>query len=41
LLTTEPNEEVRGVGLRRMPVILRTEAEYARWLDPSITHGRH
>lgn len=37
LLTTEPNEEVKGVGHHRMPVILRTEAEYARWLDPEIT----
>ena len=37
MLTTEPNEEVRGVGHHRMPVILRTEAEYARWLDPEIT----
>ncbi|BBO35716.1 SOS response-associated peptidase [Lacipirellula parvula] len=36
LLTTEPNEEVRSVGHHRMPVILQTEAEYARWLNPEI-----
>lgn len=36
-LTTTPNAEVSAVGKDRMPVILRTEAEYARWLDPSIT----
>src|SRR5690606_8635478 len=36
LLTTEPNEEVRGVKHHRMPVILQSEAEYARWLDPEI-----
>ena len=27
---------MRGVGHHRMPVILRAEAEYARWLDPEI-----
>lgn len=36
LLTTEPNEEVLGVGHHRMPVILSSEEEYARWLDPEI-----
>ena len=36
LLTTLPNEEVRGVGHHRMPVILQREAEYARWLNPEI-----
>jgi putative SOS response-associated peptidase YedK len=35
-LTAEPNEEVRGVGHHRMPVILSSEAEYSRWLDPEI-----
>ncbi len=36
LLTTEPNEEIRSVGHHRMPVILQSEAEYERWLDPEI-----
>ena len=36
LLTTEPNADVRAVHHPRMPVILQSEAEYARWLDPEI-----
>jgi putative SOS response-associated peptidase YedK len=34
LLTTEANEIVAGVGHPRMPVVLRSEAEYGAWLDP-------
>jgi putative SOS response-associated peptidase YedK len=34
LLTTVPNAEVQSVGHNRMPVMLTTEAEYARWLNP-------
>ena len=37
LLTTEPNELVRAVGHPRMPVMLTSEAEYARWLNPELT----
>jgi putative SOS response-associated peptidase YedK len=37
LLTTEPNEAVAAVGHNRMPVVLTTRDEYARWLDPEIT----
>lgn len=36
LLTTEPNEEVRGVGHHRMPVILQSDEQYARWMNPEI-----
>ena len=36
MLTTEPNAEVRSVGHHRMPVLLRTEEEYAAWLNPEI-----
>ncbi len=35
-LTTEPNAEVRGVGHHRMPVILQSEEQYARWMNPEI-----
>jgi putative SOS response-associated peptidase YedK len=36
MLTREPNAEVRGVGHHRMPVLLMSEEQYARWLDPEI-----
>jgi putative SOS response-associated peptidase YedK len=36
LLTTEPNAEVRDIGHHRMPVILQSEAAYARWTDSEI-----
>jgi putative SOS response-associated peptidase YedK len=36
MLTTEPNAEVRGAGHHRMPVLLTSEEQYARWLDPEI-----
>jgi putative SOS response-associated peptidase YedK len=36
LLTTTPNAEVKSVGHHRMPVLLTSEEEYRRWLDPEI-----
>ena len=36
LLTTEANELVRSVGHPRMPVLLTSEEQYARWLDPNV-----
>jgi|GEM_PF-2749984 len=36
LITTEPNAEVRSVGHDRMPVLLTSEDEYARWLDREV-----
>ena len=36
LITTEPNAEVRSIGHDRMPVMLTSENEYARWLDHEI-----
>lgn len=38
LLTTEANASVRAVGHPRMPVMLTSEADYARWLNPELTH---
>lgn len=37
LLTTEPNALVESVGHNRMPVVLRGEEQYARWLNPETT----
>jgi putative SOS response-associated peptidase YedK len=36
LLTTEANELVRSVGHPRMPVLLTSEEQYARWLNPEL-----
>jgi hypothetical protein len=36
MLTTERNAEVRSVGHHRMPVLLTSREQYARWLDPEI-----
>lgn len=35
-LTTEPNAEIRSIGHHRMPIVLRTEEQYAAWLNPDI-----
>lgn len=37
LLTTEANDLVRSIGHPRMPVLLTTEDQYARWLNPEFT----
>jgi putative SOS response-associated peptidase YedK len=37
LLTTEANDIVRSVGHPRMPVMMTSEADYARWLNPELT----
>jgi putative SOS response-associated peptidase YedK len=37
LLTTQANESVRAVGHPRMPVMLTSEADYARWLNPDLS----
>ena len=36
MLTTAANAEVAPVN-DRMPLVLTSEAQYARWLDPEIT----
>ena len=36
MLTTAANAEVAPVN-DRMPLVLTSEAQYARWLDPGIT----
>ena len=37
LLTTAPNGAVAAVGHNRMPVVLTTNEEYGRWLNPEVT----
>jgi putative SOS response-associated peptidase YedK len=37
LLTTDPNAAVESVGHTRMPVVLTSEEQYARWLNPEVT----
>ena len=36
MVTTAPNELLASVGHDRMPVLLTTDAEMARWMDPEI-----
>ena len=35
-LTTEPNAEIRSIGHSRMPILLRNETEYSKWLNPDL-----
>ncbi len=35
-ITTESNAEIQAVGHHRMPILLRDETEYSRWLNPDV-----